>query len=162
MTLVKLPFIRLKTADQTGLTLARVALRPVRVGALLVGLGGAPGRAVVHIRAAVVGPTLHLWIYPFSIYLFYPSLNFIQDLIDEGQLAPPGALLHGAACPGAGRGHGQGPGRHHAPRQPPHYCGLREPILAMSPDCKLNSFIGIYYICQVTVLQTLTCLRQMW
>ena len=58
------------------LTLARVALRPVGVGALLVGLGGAPGRAVVHIRAAVVGPTLHLWIYPFSIYLFYPSLIF--------------------------------------------------------------------------------------
>ena len=49
-----------KTADQTDVTLARVALRPVRVGALLVGLGGAPGRAVVHIRAAVVGPTLHL------------------------------------------------------------------------------------------------------
>ena len=136
------------------LTLARVALRPVGVGALLVGLGGAPGRAVVHIRAAVVGPTLHFYL---SIYLFYLH----PDLIDEGQLAPPGALLHGAACPGAGRGQGQGPGRHHAPRQPPHYCGLREPILAMSPDCKLNSFIGIYYICQVTVLQTLTCLRQM-
>ena len=49
-----------KTGEQTGVTLARVALRPVRVGALLVGLGGAPGRAVVHIRAAVVGPTLHL------------------------------------------------------------------------------------------------------
>ena len=63
-----------KTGEQTGVTLARVALRPVRVGALLVGLGGAPGRAVVNIRAAVVGPTLHLSIYPFICFIHTQTL----------------------------------------------------------------------------------------